>query len=408
MQPEAGTVVASRYVLERELAKGGMGSVWVARHLQLDVPVAIKFMFDAELAAPSGRARFLREARAAARLRSPHVVRVYDYEVADGTPYIAMEMLEGESLDERIRRQGRIDIAEVASILRQLAKALGEAHELGIVHRDLKPSNIFLARAGEDEVVKVLDFGIAKETMNLSVEDKTESGVLVGSPHHMSPEQARGGQVDARSDLWCLGVVLFECVAGERPFTGANIADLVASICMDEIPTLSALRPEQGPSLDRFFEKALARNPAMRFQSAREMASAFEDASRGLPTDAGFRSAHTAVTPSPTASKRRSSFLRYAMLSVAGALVLSLAYLAMTRATQSASSSEVPVPEDSALSRAAETAPTASFAEPPRVNPPVLTDPPRSTPPAPNTRKSRTPPVASSARRRPEEDGPFF
>jgi len=278
VNPAPGVVVAERYRLERPLAVGGMGTIWVARHLQLDIDVAVKFMSEEVDSAPSGRARFEREAKSAARLRTPHVVRTHDYGVDGGTPFLAMELLQGESLEAKLRREAPLSLPVTAAIFRQIAKGLREAHELGIVHRDLKPANIFMARVADDEVVKILDFGIAKETKNLIVCDETKSGMLLGSPHHMSPEQARGGTVDARSDLWSLGVVLFRMVTGEKPFAGTNVGDVIAKICGDTIPKPSSLLPALAGSIDDFFKRALSRNPALRFQTVQEMSAAFDRA----------------------------------------------------------------------------------------------------------------------------------
>jgi serine/threonine-protein kinase len=444
-----------------------MGSIWVARHLLLGVDVAIKFLFAHALVAPSGAARFLREARSAARLRSPHVVRAYDYDFLDGTPYIAMELLEGETIDQRLRRQGKLELLEAATILRHVAKGLGEAHALGIVHRDLKPSNVFLARAGEDEVVKLLDFGIAKETHDLRVDDRTASGVLVGSPHHMSPEQTRGGEVDARSDLWSLGVLLFECVAGRRPFKAENIVDLVTSICTDEIPAPSTFSPELSPAIDRFFETALARNPAMRFQSAREMADAFDEAvspssgdrlhlraeatppprrvgrdqtASGVGVVARADPTHDvsmpyevrpAASPSPLLAGRRSAHRYAAVLSVAAASALSLGYFAFVRGnptgpargTPPTTTSEVgeddvgrASPQTRASSLPAPPAAAELSAEAPVPNPPKSPAPVSPTSAAPTSRpRGRLPSAAATGARpaskpptRPEENGPFF
>ncbi|MBL9025458.1 MAG: serine/threonine protein kinase [Myxococcales bacterium] len=279
MRPDIGVTVAGRYRLESPLAVGGMGSVWVATHVGLDARVAVKFMSDEVALAPTGRARFEREAKAAARLTSPHVVRATDYGVEDNTPFIVMELLNGESLEARLRRETRLTPEDTAKIVRQVSKGLAEAHGLGIIHRDLKPANIFLACVGDEEIAKVLDFGIAKETNKaLVVDDDTKSGTLLGSPQHMSPEQARGADVDARSDLWSLGVVAFRSLTGHRPFAGTNMADVVAKICIDPIPKPSALMPELGARFDAFFQKAFSRNPAFRFQSARELADAFAEA----------------------------------------------------------------------------------------------------------------------------------
>jgi eukaryotic-like serine/threonine-protein kinase len=283
VDPVPGRLVGERYRLERKLAEGGMGEVWVATHLSLDVPVAIKFM---RRSASAGRARFEREARAAARLQSPYVVRAFDYGFDADVPFLAMELLSGESLEAKLQREGALSLEASARILRQIAKGLTEAHAIGIVHRDIKPANLFVARAGDEEVVKILDFGIAKEMGSPLVDDKTQRGTMLGSPHHMSPEQARGADVDARSDLWSVGVVLFRMLTGKRPFSGVNEGDVIAKICSDDLPRPD---PSHGPEIEAFFARALARNPALRFQNALEMARAFDEAvglaARGSPTD---------------------------------------------------------------------------------------------------------------------------
>jgi len=283
VRPQPGTVIANRYRLERPLAAGGMGAVWVARHLQLDIDVAVKLMSESMESAPDSRARFEREAKAVARLSSPHVVRAYDYGIEHGTPFIAMELLRGESLEARLRRLGALGPGAVEEIVRQIAKGLREAHALGIVHRDLKPANIFIASSGGDEIVKILDFGIAKDTRELLTDDHTKSGTLLGSPLHMSPEQAGGGTVDIRSDLWSLAVVMFRSLTGKNPFAGATAGDVIAKICGDAIPRPSTFAPSLDPSIDAFFARALRRNPSLRFQTVDEMAIAFSAAVTGAP-----------------------------------------------------------------------------------------------------------------------------
>jgi serine/threonine-protein kinase len=267
-----GTVIAGRYRLERPLSQGGMGSVWVAQHFQLQRLVAIKLMEPALAATAEGRTRFEREARAAAQLKSRHVVQIHDYGVEGGTPYIVMELLSGEDLGTRLKRLRRLPIRSVAVIFSQIAKALRKAHEAGIVHRDLKPANIFLAHDDDDEVVKVLDFGIAKQTGETT--DATATGVVLGSIHYMSPEQARGARtLDHRSDLWSLGVLAFRALTGQLPFSGTPI-DVIVKVCVEPIPIASSLEPDLGPEVDAFLARALDRNPDGRFQSARELASA--------------------------------------------------------------------------------------------------------------------------------------
>ncbi|MDI3288283.1 serine/threonine-protein kinase [Polyangium sp. 15x6] len=272
-----GAIIGGKLRLERPLAKGGMGAVWVARHQLLDTDVAVKFMEGSIAANESLRQRFEREAKAAALIKSPHVVQVLDYGVEDGIPYIVMELLEGEDLGRRLERGGRLDLAEAYRILEPLGKALRRAHDLGIVHRDLKPGNIFLARSGDDEIVKVLDFGIAKDVTITGPATSTSSGVMLGSPSYMSPEQIRETkQVDHRSDLWSIGVILYESITGRLPFDEAeNIGKLLVTICTDDAPPPSSLVPSLDPAVDRFFERALARDKAARFQSMAELVEAF-------------------------------------------------------------------------------------------------------------------------------------
>ena len=274
----AATVISGKYRLDREFARGGMGSIWLARHIQLDMPVAIKFMDSALPEAADGRARFKREARSAALIRSPHVVQILDHGIDGEVPYIVMELLDGEHLGARLRREGRISLSAAATIATQVAKALRRAHAAGIIHRDLKPANIFLARSDEDEIVKILDFGIAKATAKEEGNEPTKTGVLMGSPNYMSPEQARGSKsIDHRSDLWSLGVILFRAITGEMAFTGDSEVDIILKICVGPLPVPSQVAPDLTPEIDAYFERALAREPAERFQSAREMATELND-----------------------------------------------------------------------------------------------------------------------------------
>jgi serine/threonine-protein kinase len=224
-------LIGGKYRLVRPLAKGGMGSVWVARHETLDIDVAVKVIARPERAGRTALGRFEREAKTAAQLRSPHVVHVYDFGLANGQPYIVMELLQGEDLATRLSREGPISLAEVASIIGQAAKGLAAAHDLGLVHRDIKPSNIFLAKAHREQLVKVLDFGIVKDLRATQPGTETSTGVIVGSPYYMSPEQTRAGKLDARSDVWSLGAVAYEMSCGMRPFEGASLGDVIARIC---------------------------------------------------------------------------------------------------------------------------------------------------------------------------------
>jgi eukaryotic-like serine/threonine-protein kinase len=271
-----GVVIGSRYVLTRPLAKGGMGSVWIARHRELDVDVTVKFMMPTLVNSAELRGRFEREAKVAARLRSQYVVQVLDFGIDDEMPYIAMELLQGESLADRLKREPRLPLLVAARILTQICKALRTAHEAGLVHRDLKPGNIFLALKDGEEVVKVLDFGIVKDTAKNDADEQagaTETGVMMGSVHYMSPEQIRSSrQVDHRSDLWSVAVILYKMLTGNAPFPGTNQGDVMVRVCTDSCPPPSAVVPGLPPAIDTFFARALTRDPAGRFQSAQEMA----------------------------------------------------------------------------------------------------------------------------------------
>lgn len=272
---QEGVVIAGKYRLERSLARGGMGAVWIGRHLELGTSVAVKFIDAVHAASDSARSRFKREAKAAALLNTPHVVKVYDYGVEDGTPYIVMELLEGEDLGTRLKREGRLSLAAASAILTPVCKALHNAHKLGLVHRDLKPANIFIARQDDDEVVKVLDFGIAKWADPSDSGPSTHPGTMLGSPLYMSPEQARSlKELDHRSDLWSLGVIMFRAVTGRSPFERASLPAVIMAICAEPIPLPSQFVPDLGPEVDRFFARSLAREPAQRFQSSRELALA--------------------------------------------------------------------------------------------------------------------------------------
>jgi len=254
-----------------------MGSVWTARHVLLDLPVAVKFIVAGN--ATAGRLRFEREAKAAAMLQSPHVVHIHDYGVDTDAPYLVMELLEGEDLSTRLATRTRLSPCETAAIVIQVARALRRAAEAAIVHRDLKPSNVFIVRGDEDEggeIVKVLDFGVAKAPRITLDGEATKTGTIVGSPRYMSPEQARArAGVDPRSDLWSLAVIAYRALTGRVPFPGDDLPGLVLRICAGRPPPPSQVVPELGTAFDAFFERALQPDPDQRFQTARAFATAF-------------------------------------------------------------------------------------------------------------------------------------
>lgn len=275
MEPAEGAVIAGKYRLVGPLARGGMGMVWTAQHVTLGTRLAVKFVDPSFAANPAFLARFEREARAAALIESPHVVHVQDFGVETGTPYLVMELLSGEDLGMRLRRQRRLSLAETARIVSQAGHALRRAHERGIIHRDLKPANLFLARVYEQEVVKVLDFGIAKET-GATVGENTTTGEVIGSPHYMGPEQARADKdIDHRSDLWSVGVLVYRMLTGTLPFPGDVMGAILAKIFVEPPPPVASVAPDLPAELDAFFAKALAKQKEHRFQTIDDLVVAF-------------------------------------------------------------------------------------------------------------------------------------
>lgn len=276
---EPGTVLADKYRLETVIGTGGMGTVYQAEHLALKAPVAVK-VIDREVdVGDVALARFMREAQSAASLRSPHVVQILDYGMEGKRPFMVMEMLEGEPLANRLKRLGRLTPQETFRVLSHVSRAVSKAHEADIIHRDLKPDNVFLVHNEGDEIAKVLDFGVAKvEATQLDGEGHTRTGSLLGTPYYMSPEQAQGNKdIDARSDLWALGVIAFECMTGRRPFSSDGLGDLVLQICIRDIPIPSKIVPVP-PGFDAWFEKACNRDPDARFQTARDLAESLRSA----------------------------------------------------------------------------------------------------------------------------------
>jgi serine/threonine-protein kinase len=256
-----------------------MGSVWIADHLALGTQVAVKLMMPEYATDAEFVERFQQEAKAAARIRSPHVVHMIDSGVtADGSPFIVMELLEGETLGSRIRRLGPLPLRDVVRIIVQAANALGSAHRLGIVHRDIKPDNLFLIEVGGEPFVKVLDFGLAKQprgTLHLS----TDAGRVMGTPLYMSPEQLVSSKyVDHRTDVWALAAIAYEALTARQPFQGESIFAQVLAVHGGGFSKPSTIRPGLPEAVDAWAVRALQKDPDARFGSARELADALEAA----------------------------------------------------------------------------------------------------------------------------------
>jgi serine/threonine-protein kinase len=274
-----GDTLAGKFRVDQVLGVGGMGIVVAATHLHLHQKVAIKFMLEGALVRPALVERFAREARAAARLRSDHIARVLDVgTLANGSPYIVMEYLEGSDLGALLEERGCLSIEETVDFVLQTCDALAEAHSIGIVHRDLKPRNLFVtARNDGRALVKVLDFGISKHKTGASDMSLTRTSEIMGSPNYMSPEQFRSSKsVDERSDIWALGAIVYELLAGRVPFVADSVTALTALVLMEPPTPLSTLRPNLPARLVGVVERCLQKDPALRFQSVAQLALALK------------------------------------------------------------------------------------------------------------------------------------
>jgi eukaryotic-like serine/threonine-protein kinase len=278
MQAKSGALVSGRYRLEEPLASGGMGTVWRAFHMELEIEVAVKLLSTELLRTPTGEKRFRREAQAAAKLKSPNIVQVIDYGVFEDQPFLVMELLQGEDLATRIDA-GKLSPDECLGVIEGVAKALHVAHEQGIIHRDLKPGNIFLERAGDEEIVKVLDFGIAKDLRaKAGTKAGTTGAALIGSPGYMSPEQVWADEVSVETDTWAMTLVAYEMLTQTNPFHHEVLAQMFDRIVKAKVPSAREHTPELPESIDAFFERGLARDASDRFPSAKAVAEAFREA----------------------------------------------------------------------------------------------------------------------------------
>ena len=270
IMPALARALSGRYDVVREIGRGGMGIVYEAIDRRHDRKVAVK-VIRPELAGVAGPARFLREIAVVAHLDHPHIVGLYDSGEVDGLPYYIMPCIDGESLDDLMKREGQLAIEEAVELTVQVAQALDYAHGRSVVHRDIKPQNILLSNGQ----AVVADFGLAGALSDAGGEKLTLTGLAIGSPHYMSPEQADGsGHVDARSDIYSLGCVLYELLIGQPPFSGSTRQAIIARHCAEPVPSLRVVRSTISPDLERVVMKALAKTPADRFRTAREFAEA--------------------------------------------------------------------------------------------------------------------------------------
>ncbi len=289
-RPVEGFAVGQRfqgkYEILRLLGVGGMGRVYQARHCELETMVAIKVMSAALSSDGEAVERFKREAKAMARVQHPNAVRIIDYGVEQGECYLIMEFLQGETLRERLARQGRLPVETLVRYAEQAFAVLEFMHRQNITHRDLKPDNIFLARSETtgEEIVKVLDFGIAK-IQTSTVVNMTTEGTMMGTPRYMAPEQCRGVQIDGRADLYSMGVVLYEMCAGAPPFDGDNPITVALKQVNEPPPPLRERNPEISEAIAAVIHKALEKSPSHRFRSARDFSQALLEAANLAPRD---------------------------------------------------------------------------------------------------------------------------
>jgi len=282
-----GTLLEGKYQIRESIGEGGMGVVYEAEHLALGLVVAVKVLHPSEPNAPHVIERFKTEARSAANIRHPNVVEVTDFGLTpDRRPFFVMEYLSGESLAQRLERAGRLPERAVVDIADQMLSGLSSAHRRGVIHRDLKPENVFLAKTeGLGESVKLLDFGVARiiggkepvagpvrAVSRTSADGKplTQRGIVLGTPGYLSPETARGAPADLRSDLFSIGVILYEMLVGRRPFRGETIDEIISSTLNKPVPSPRALRPDLTPEMERLVLTSLAKDPKDRFQTAEE------------------------------------------------------------------------------------------------------------------------------------------
>ncbi|HEY0705753.1 MAG TPA: serine/threonine-protein kinase, partial [Polyangia bacterium] len=382
--PLIGAVLADRYEIIRRIGEGGMGAVYEGRHVVLRRQVAVKVLLEKFVEKTELVARLLQEARLASAIGHENIVDVTDFgTTADGRAFVVMEFLEGEALSALVIREAPLAIERCLRIARQIVSALGAAHGKGIVHRDVKPENVFLLRRGEQDFVKVVDFGVSKAVR--SREDGAEllrltrTGMVLGTPLYMSPEQARGNEdVDVRADVWAVGVLLYECLTGEVPFRANNYLGVISQVLTQEIQPPSRLRPELGipPAVEAVVMRAMAKDRNERYQ---DMATLERDLDRLL---AGDPNVGLLEEPTPRPEAPAPPRARWHLM-IAAIVVIGIGVsIALVRTEE----------EHRRAARAAATA-TPTAAAPVR----AAVVPPRPTPPAVSSPASATSTAAAKA-----------
>ena len=311
--PVPGDVIADKYRIDAVLGRGGMSVVYRATHLALEQQVAIKVLSAEALLLPEYVVRLKREARAVSRIRSEHVARVHDIGElpGGGVPYLVMECLEGSDLAAVLARRGPLPVQLAVECIMQACEALAEAHALGIIHRDLKPANLFLGEAVDGSTcVKVLDFGISRMSRRHGLSSLTDPGTVLGTPSYMAPEQMEGSEaVDARTDIWALGTILYELLVGKPPYSGDSLPQIFVKIMRSQTPRPSAMRVGVRSGLDEIVERCLEVDPADRFQTVAELAWALSSlgAPRGRDSAARISRVLDRKSLEPTSGTLRSS-----------------------------------------------------------------------------------------------------
>ncbi len=395
--PLLGIVLADRYEIVRRIGEGGMGAVYEGRHTVLGRPVAVKVLLEKFHDKTELVARLLQEARLASAIGHENIVDVTDFgTTADGRAFVVMEFLEGESLAQVVIRDAPLAVERCLRIARQVASALEAAHGKGIVHRDVKPENVFLLRRGEQDFVKVVDFGVSKAVRTrdeggVDLMRLTRTGMVLGTPLYMSPEQARGGEdVDARADIWAMGVMLYECLTGEVPFRANNYLAVISQVLTQDVMPPSRLRPELGipPAVEALVMRAMEKDRDKRYQSMGELE---RDLDRLLAGDPNVGLPISELTPAVEPVKVGARW----HLGIGAIVIVGVGLaLALARTEEEARNRAA---EEQNLQRRQSTPGAPAATSPPSTAPPALAQPGAVPASPPGTPAAQGPPIAAPA-----------